>query len=97
MQVTLYKYGKERNSTAVPGSDVPHRELDCIIKDPFTLISPELILKLDGIPSEMYCYIPDFGRYYFIESWTYSQNRWFAQTSVDVLGSRRAGIRASSQ
>lgn len=97
MQVTLYKYGKERNSTAVPGNGVPRRELDCIIKDPFTLTSPELILKLDGIPEEMYCYIPDFGRFYFIESWTYSQNRWFAQTTVDVLGSRRAGILASSQ
>ena len=97
MQVTLYKYGKERNSTAVPGNDVPRRELDCIIKDPFTLTSPELVLKLDGIPSEMYCYIPEFGRFYFIESWTYSQNRWFAQTTVDVLGSRRAGILATTQ
>lgn len=97
MQVTLYSFCKERNSTALPGNDVPRRELDCIIKDPFTLTSPELVLKLDGIPSEMYCYIPDFGRYYFIESWTYSQNRWFAQTTVDVLGSRRAGILASSQ
>lgn len=97
MLVTLYSFGKERNSTAVPGNDVPCRELDCIIKDPFTLTSPELVLKLDGIPAEMYCYIPEFGRYYFIESWTYSQNRWFAQTTVDVLGSRRASILASSQ
>lgn len=97
MLVTLYSFGKERNSTAVPGNDVQRRELDCIIKDPFTLTSPELVLKLDGIPSEMYCYIPEFGRYYFIESWTYSQNRWFAQTTVDVLGSRQAGILASMQ
>ena len=97
MLVTLYSFCKERNSTAVPGSEVPRRELDCIIKDPFTLTSPELVLKLDGIPAEMYCYIPDFGRFYFIESWTYSQNRWFAQTTVDVLGSRRAGILASTQ
>lgn len=97
MLVTLYSFGKERNSTAVPGSDVPHRELDCIIKDPFTLTSPGLVLKLDGIPAEMYCYIPDFGRYYFIESWTFSQNRWIATTSVDVLGSRRDGILATTQ
>lgn len=97
MLVTLYSFGKERNSTAVPDSGVQKREFDCIIKDPFTLTNPTLIFKLDGIPSEMYCYIPDFGRYYFIESWTFSQNRWIATTSVDVLGSRRDGILATTQ
>lgn len=97
MLVTLYSFAKERNSTAVPDNGVYKREFDCIIKDPFTLTNPTLIFKLDGIPSEMYCYIPDFGRYYFIESWTFSQNRWIATTSVDVLGSRRDGILATTQ
>lgn len=97
MQVTLYSFAKERNSTAVPDSGVVKRDFDCIIKDPFTLTNPTLIFKLDGIPSEMYCYISDFGRYYFIESWTFSQNRWIATTSVDVLGSRRDGILATTQ
>ena len=97
MLVTLYSFGKERNSTAVPDAGVYKREFDCIIKDPFTLTNPTLIFKLDGIPSEMYCYIPDFGRFYFIESWTFSQNRWIATTSVDVLGSRRDGILATTQ
>lgn len=97
MLVTLYSFAKERNSTAVPDAGVYKREFDCIIKDPFTLTNPTLIFKLDGIPSEMYCYIPDFGRYYFIESWTFSQNRWIATTSVDVLGSRRDGILATTQ
>lgn len=97
MLVTLYSFAKERNSTAVPDSGVQKREFDCIIKDPFTLTNPTLIFKLDGIPSEMYCYIPDFGRFYFIESWTFSQNRWIATTSVDVLGSRRDGILATTQ
>ena len=63
MQVTLYSFCKERNSTAVPDSGVVKRDFDCIIKDPFTLTNPSLIFKLDGIPSEMYCYIPDFGRF----------------------------------
>ena len=97
MLVTLYSFAKERNSTAVPDTGVQKREFDCIIKDPFTLTNPTLIFKLDGIPSEMYCYIPDFGRFYFIESWTFSQNRWIATTSVDVLGSRRDGILATTQ
>lgn len=97
MQVTLYSFAKERNSTAVPDTGVYKREFDCIIKDPFTLTNPTLIFKLDRIPSEMYCYIPDFGRYYFIESWTFSQNRWIATTTVDVLGSRRDGILATTQ
>lgn len=97
MLVTLYSFAKERNSTAVPDSGVYKREFDCIIKDPFTLTNPTLIFKLDRIPSEMYCYIPDFGRFYFIESWTFSQNRWIATTSVDVLGSRRDGILATTQ
>lgn len=97
MLVTLYSFGKERNSTAVPDDGVYHRDFDCIIKDPFTLTNPTLIFKLDRIPVEMYCYIPDFGRYYFIESWTFSQNRWIATTTVDVLGSRRGGILATTQ
>ena len=97
MFVTLYSFAKERNSTSVPDDGVYKREFDCIIKDPFTLTNPTLIFKLDSIPSEMYCYIPDFGRFYFIESWTFSQNRWIATTSVDVLGSRRDGILATTQ
>lgn len=97
MLVTLYDFTKERNSTATPGTATPHRDFDCIIKDPFTLTNPTIIFKLDSIPREMYCYIPEFGRYYFIESWTFSANRWFATTSVDVLASRKTDILASTQ
>ena len=97
MIVTLYSFAKERNSTAVPDNGVYKRDFDCIIKNPFTLTSPTLIFKLDTIPVELYCYIPDFDRYYFIESWTFDQNRWIATTSVDVLGSRRDGILATTQ
>ena len=97
MLVTLYSFGKERNSTAVPDAGVYKRDFDCIIKNPFTFTNPTLIFKLDSIPVEMYCYIPDFDRYYFIESWTFDQNRWIATTSVDVLGSRRDGILATTQ
>lgn len=97
MLVTLYDFAKERNSTALPGSATPRREFECIIKDPFTLTNPTIIFKLDAIPREMYCYIPDFGRYYFIDSWTFSANRWFAVTSVDVLASRKTDILATTQ
>lgn len=97
MLVTLYDFTKERNSTADPGTATPHRDFDCIIKDPFTLTNPTIIFKLDTIPCEMYCYIHEFGRYYFIEGWTFSANRWFAVTSVDVLASRKTDILASTQ
>lgn len=97
MLVTLYSFAKERNSTAVPDAGVYKREFDCIIKNPFTLTNPTLIFKLDAIPVEMYCYIPDFNRYYFIESWTFDQNRWIATTSVDVLASRKTDILSSTQ
>lgn len=98
MQIRFYPgYAKEQNSTAIP-ADVAYIDYDCIIKEPFIFESPSIILALDSSPNNMrYCYIPDFNRYYFINTWYYSGGRWTATTTVDVLASNRAGILASSQ
>lgn len=97
--IILYSnFAKDRNSTLRPSAAVTSVKLDCIIKEPFTPVSPTLIFNFDGTPTNFtYCQIPEFNRYYFIDGWSYSNGRWFASTTVDVLASNRESILDSTQ
>lgn len=95
MRVKFYVFSKKYNSTLRPTSDLNPQEYDCVLKSSSSVISPTLELNYGLIlnPSQYnYCYIEDYGRYYWITEWTFMKSYWLASLSVDVLATWRPYI-----
>lgn len=88
--VNLYSFSKKENSTAVPaGSGTSFR---CVLKHDSSIIAPVITLDIgtDTAPDYNYAFIPAYGRYYFIDEWSWTENRlWSASMSVDALATYR--------
>lgn len=96
MKINLYKFSKASNSLAIPGA--PGMVYDCQIKTPSSIANPSIQLAKSAEPlGYNYAYIPDFGRYYFINDITYGIGVWLIDLTVDVLASFRADILNSTQ
>lgn len=96
MNVTLYTFAKRPDSTKRP-SQGGHM-LSATLKDSTSLLSPVLLFALSGNPTSYnYAYIPDFGRYYYINDWKAIAGMWEASCKVDVLASWKDSIGASTQ
>ena len=94
MDVKFYVHNKRNNSLQLPtgGTSIP-----CVLKDSTSVTAPVLELKTATIPTTYnYAYIPDFGRYYYVNEWTYNKGIWSCSLAVDVLTSWRANILESS-
>ena len=95
--VTLYSFTKEVNSTARPsgsGSTYP-----CVVITPCDIINPSLRLQLGtgyNPSSYNYCYVPAWGRYYWINDWIMDGPIWTAVCNVDPLASWKTQIGATS-
>lgn len=98
MRAYFYTHSKRINSTLQPqGSGAQY---DIILKDDSGLLRPEIFLKWPGTGSPVaynYCYIPDFGRYYWVSNWTYTERQWACSLSVDSLASHKTGIGAAEK
>lgn len=97
MNVYLFTFIKKENSTKRP--DVAGVLLQCQIKTQSSISRPtlELNLGLENAPEDYnYAYIPDFGRYYFVEEWTYTPPKWTLSLKCDVLASFKPAIGAAS-
>ena len=98
MNVTFYTHSKRRNSTSLPSGGTTYT---CLLKSGTSTSSPTIMLKWNGTSSAPaawnYCYIPDFGRYYWVNSWTYEERQWTASCSVDVLATYKTEIGSSSK
>lgn len=69
--------------------------IDCSIKQPVSVESPYLIVYADRVDvTNNYCYIPDYGRYYFITVEELPGDRRGVQCVCDPLESFKAGILA---
>ena len=93
MNVRFYTFSKRTNSTMIPNTT--YTQLSCELKAPTSIITPSLVIK--NVPANIntawnYCYIPDFGRYYFIRNWTWLNGVWQIDTAVDVLASFKTEI-----
>lgn len=99
MNITLYKFSKKTNSTAIPNSSTPLLSLsNCQIKAGCSIIHPVIEVVKDKKPIDYnYCYIDDWKRYYFIDDITYGLGVWLLSMSVDVLASFRSDILNSNQ
>ena len=93
MKVNFYTFAKRINSTKQPtGSG---SEYDVIIKRGSSVINPtiELDAGLATSPANLnYAYISDWGRYYFVSDWVFSERLWTAKLSVDPLASFKTSI-----
>ena len=98
MNVTFYNFSKRRNSTKRPSGGTSYT---CLLKEDTSTARPSIAIKWNGSSSAPagfnYCYIPDFGRYYWVNSWTYSERQWIAACSVDVLATYKTEIGGSSK
>lgn len=91
-KVTFYSFAKRVNSTKQPtgGSDY-----DCIIKSPCSTVNPSIQLDLGKTMSPAawnYCYIPSFGRLYWIKDWVFENGLWTALCKSDPMGSFKTSI-----
>lgn len=91
IKVTLYNYNGVRNTVTknlVDGIDVWG-----VIREEANVLYPVLTIRLNENGTANYCYIPTFGRYYFIDSITYlSSDKVTLKLSVDVLKSYESEI-----
>ena len=97
--VTFYSLQKRNNSTKRPTSSTPSVSYDCLVRNGTGIINPKIELDygLTTNPSEYnYCYIPNFGRYYFIREWTFDAGLWIGSLSVDVLATYKDIIGGSN-
>ena len=105
---TFYKnVGKKLNSTKIPTYGY-YDEIDLTVelKAVTNLFTPSLVISADTFTDNQgnivnpmqynYCYLPDFQRYYFVNDWTFSGRHWIASLSIDVLGTYKSQIGASS-
>ena len=94
MEVIFYKFNKCRNDTVQPSEGTT---IQVRLKENCSTQNPVLILTT---PSWDYNYfqIPSFGRYYFVDNFTFiGNNTYQVNGSVDVMGSFREDILASTQ
>lgn len=93
MEVRFYKFTKKENSTMIPAN--PFVVFECIIKNESAIVNPtiEIVSAMTENPHEWnYCFIPDFGRYYWVTEWAWSNRKWVASLNVDVLATYKTEI-----
>lgn len=91
----LWSFSKKENSTARPVTSQAVT-VPCVTNDDFDLVSPTLIFNFNGGASNPaqynYCYLGEYKRYYWIDSWSFTGGQWVAYCSVDVLSSWKTEI-----
>lgn len=95
MQVNLYSFRKRLNSTMQPTGGTTY---SCTIKDGSGAVNPTIAIKWNGSGSPAsynYANIPDFGRYYWITEWTFSDRQWIASMRSDPLATAKTEIGAA--
>ena len=95
--VRLYSLSKRDNSTKRPTGN--GRFFHCVLKSGCGILHPTISLDIGLLndPSQYnYAYIPNFGRYYFIEEWFFENALWTASLKVDVLATYKTEIGSSN-
>lgn len=91
MTITLYNTSSEPNR--VTKSLENAITLTGTLREKTSIINPSILIEYNGNISSNYCYINEFGRYYFIRDIIYEGNKLFRlELSVDVLMSYKSDI-----
>lgn len=91
--VNFYTFAKKSNSTARPTGT--GEVISCILKTDSSIRNPVIILErgLASTPTWNYAYIPEYGRYYFINNWSWTDHRlWAADMTCDILATFKPQI-----
>lgn len=95
MQATFYVFPKRTNSTKRPASGTPY---NIEVKSPCSIINPEIKIATNANPTGYnYCYIPTWGRYYWVKNWTFADGLWMGSLVVDALASYRDQIGSATE
>lgn len=91
--VILYSnFYKPENSTRLPtGGD----SFSCVIVEPCGVLNPRVSFNQGNAwnPSSYnYAYIPEWGRFYYVSEWTFTQGLWYVDLSVDPMASFKSAI-----
>lgn len=93
VKVKFYNFIKTPNSTKRVAEDMESVELNCKFKQATSIVDPVLIVNSSDIYRYNYCYIEEFGRYYFVSNHTsYPNNIWEVSCSVDVMATYKTEI-----
>lgn len=90
LTVQFWGYGKQDNSTAIPSSAPLKTYNNVLLKDNCSIVNPALRINEPmntNVYAWNYCYIMEFGRYYYVTDWIWQTGVWLCELQVDVLGS----------
>lgn len=94
LTLTLYKFSKRQNSTAVPDSS-SGTEVSIDLKDQTQILTPTFVLHWTEYPD--FNYAEFMGRYYFISTIESIRNDiWSLSCSVDLLATYKSNILSTS-
>ncbi|MBQ1774917.1 MAG: hypothetical protein IIZ95_01100, partial [Erysipelotrichaceae bacterium] len=100
MTLTIYQFAKKNNSTAQPPATAQSRQYTGLLIDDTNVVNPMIrllyVTNASYPVNYNYAYIPDLGRYYFIDSWKWTAEGWIASMTVDVLATYKTQIGAMS-
>lgn len=95
MNITFYINSSERDRISKSLSSP--LSLSGSLKDECSVMNPIILVNTSNLSMYNYCYIPEFGRYYFISDMSAVRTGlWRVSLSVDVLMSFKSDILASS-
>lgn len=96
IDVNFYTFSKKPNSTKQP--EGPGTTFRCNLIEPTSFTTPDIALVVPANPTSYnYAYIPEFGRYYYVNDWAFSAGLWRASLNVDVMASYKSYIGSQSQ
>lgn len=93
MKIYLYTFSKNTASTKLPTADTAFEVTGTLIED-CDLVRPTIYINFGktSAPAYNYMYIPEFSRYYWIDSWTWTSGLWRATAHVDFMASWKTNI-----
>ena len=84
--INLYKNSAEPNKVDKTAELSTVGTISGVLRQECSLIDPEIIIQYDKPPDFNYCYIENFGRYYYVENIvSMRQNLWRVRLRCDVL------------
>ena len=93
--VNFLNLAKRENSTLQPSAAQLQAgsSYSCVLLDNTSLMNPTFKLEIASNPiGNNYCYVSDFGRYYFIDDISSYQNFWYISCHCDVLATFKTPI-----
>ena len=95
MAITITLYNTSSDTTTVTKSLSGGTNFSCTLRGECSILQPVIMLEASSLTGFNYAYIPEFGRYYYINNVDIIRTGlWRVSMSVDVLMSYASSIRS---